>query len=107
MEQLYEMGMTEDGCIYAMDEGKGFIVVVFACRGGADSLYFTKDVREAKDKIGLRDPEKDEPLDFELHEGDVLIDLMTKYEELGMTRLREMMEEQGFYMDDKFFIRKK
>lgn len=98
METLTCLDMTEDGCIYEMDNG--YIVVAFACRGGEDTLYFTKDINEAKEKIGLIAPEEgSEPLNLELHEGDDLFDLMCKYEALTWPRFKELMAEQGFELD--------
>lgn len=104
MEYLTELEMSEDGCIYELNGG--YIVVEFACRGGPDALYYTNDVKEARDKIGIGEPEEEEPLQLELHEGDKLIDLMTEHETLTMPRLKQLMTEQGFYMD-QYIIRKK
>lgn len=104
MKYLTELEMSEDGCIYELNGG--YIVVEFACRGGSDTLYYTNDIKEARDKIGVGEPEEEEPFNLELHEGDKLIDLMTEYEALTMPRLEQLMAEQGFYMD-QFVIRKK
>lgn len=98
MECLIELGMSEDGCVYGLNGG--YIVVVFACRGGPDTLYYTDDREEAFDEIGMGEPDaKEEPFNLELHEGDVLFDLMCKYESLTWPRFKELMAEQGFKLD--------
>ena len=98
MKRLTYLDMTEEGCIYEMDNG--YIVVVFACRGGEDTLYFTRDIKEAKEKIGLIIPEEEsESLNLELHEGDDLFDLMCEYESLTWPRFKELKAEQGFELD--------
>lgn len=108
MKSLTELGTSEDGCVYGLNGG--YIVVVFACRGGPDTLYYTDNREEAFDKIGIRDPDiEEEPLQLELHEGDNLYDIMCEHETLSWSwpRLRKYMEEHGFYKDDKWIIRKK
>lgn len=105
MEYLTELEMSEDGCIYELNGG--YIVVEFACRGGPDTLYYTNDIKEARDKIGIGEPEEEELVNFELHEGDELIDLMSKYDTLSMPRLKQLMEEQGYYLDKKHFVIRK
>ena len=105
MECLTELEMSEDGCIYELNGG--YIVVVFACRGGSDTLYHTNDIREARDKIGIRKLEEEE-LHIKLENGMRVIDLMTEYEALSMPRLKQLMEEQGYYLDkEHLIIRKK
>lgn len=105
MECLTELEMSEDGCIYELNGG--YIVVEFACRGGTDTLYYTNDIKEARDKIGIGEPEEKE-LHIKLVNGMKLIDLMVEYEELSMPQLRKLMEEQGYYLDkEHFIIRKK
>jgi len=106
MECLTELEMSEDGCIYELNGG--YVVVVFACRGGSDTLYYTNDIKEARDKIGLGEPEEEESVQIQLHNGERLIDLMIEYETLSYPRLKELMEEQGYYLDkEHFVIRKK
>ena len=104
MKCLTELAMSEDGCVYGLNGG--YVVVVFACRGGPDTLYYTDDREEAFDKIGMREPDAEEKIRIELVNGMNLIDLMTEYEALTMPRLKQLMAEQGFYMD-QFIIRKK
>lgn len=105
MEYLTELEMSEDGCIYELNGG--YIVVEFACRGGSDTLYYTNDIKEARNKIGIGEPEEEEPLQLELHEGDKIYDIMCEHERLSWPRLKKCMEEQGFYKDDEWTIRKK
>ena len=83
-----------EGTIWQLGDDS-FIIQVNNC--GEDMLYWTDDLAEARKKfVG---EEEDEPLNFVLHEGDTLIDLMTKYETLSMPALRTLMERQGFYLD--------
>lgn len=96
MQYLTELEMSEEGCIYELNSG--YVVVVFACRGGPDSLYYTNDIKEARDKIGIGEAEE-EPFNLELHEGDVLFDLMCEHEALTWPRFKELMAEQGFELD--------
>jgi hypothetical protein len=105
MECLTELEMSEDGCIYELNGG--YIVVVFACRGDSDTLYHTNDIREARDKIGVGEPEEEEPVQIQLHNGERLIDLMIENETLSYPRLKQLMEEQGYYLDEQKVIRKK
>lgn len=105
MEYLTELAMSEDGCIYELNSG--YVVVVFACRGGPDTLYYTNDIKEARDKIGIGEPDAEEELHIELVNGMKLVDLMTEYETLSMPQLNKLMEEQGYYLDKKHYIIKK
>ena len=105
MECLTELGMSEDGCVYGLNGG--YVVVVFACRGGPDTLYYTKDREEAFGKIGMREPDAEEKLHIELVNGMRLMDLMVEYETLSKPQLDKLMEEQGYYLDKNDFIIKK
>lgn len=106
MKSLTELGMSEDGCVYGLNGG--YVVVVFACRGGSDSLYYTDDREEAFDKIGMREPDAEEELYIKLENGTRLMDLIMEYETLSKPQLDKLMEEQGYYLDkERFIIRKK
>ena len=106
MEYLTELEMSEDGCIYELNGG--YVVVVFACRGGPDTLCYTRDIREARDKIGIGEPGEEEELHIDLVNGMKLIDPMTEYEALSWPQLNKLMEEQGYYLDkEHYIIRKK
>ena len=106
MKCLTELAMSEDGCVYGLNGG--YVVVVFACRGGPDTLYYTDDREEAFDEIGMREPDAEEELHIKLENGMRLMDLMMEYETLSKPQLDKLMEEQGYYLDkEHFIIRKK
>lgn len=91
---------SEEGAIWKIGDNK-YIVQKNMC--GEDDLYWTDSLEEAYKEFVS---EEEELVNFELHEGDKLIDLMTEYEALTMTRLKQLMREQGFYID-QCIIRKK
>lgn len=91
----------EEGAIWKIGDNE-YIVQKNRC--GEDDLYWTDSLEEAYKEFVSE--EEEESVNFELHEGDELIDLMTEYEALTMPRLKQLMAEQGFYMD-QFVIRKK
>ena len=102
---IFRLTMVEDfdvnGAIWKIGDNE-YIVQKNMC--GEDDLYWTDSLEEAqRESIS----EAEELVSFELHEGDDLIDLMTEHETLTMPRLKQLMEEQGFYKDDKWVIRKK
>ena len=103
---IFSLTMVEDfdvdGAIWKIGDNE-YIVQKNIC--GEDDLYWTDSLEEARKEF-ISDEEEEELVTLELHEGDKLIDLMTKYEALTMPRLKQLMEEQGFYMD-QFVIRKK
>lgn len=52
MEQLEVVLEVEfEGCIYAFQDG--FIVQAYYNNCGPDRLYFTRDLKQAKEKLGL------------------------------------------------------
>lgn len=52
MEQLKVVLEVEfEGCVYAFQDG--FIVQVYYSGYGTDRLYFTRDLKQAKEKLGL------------------------------------------------------
>ena len=103
---IFSLTMVEDfdvdGAIWKIGDNE-YIVQKNIC--GEDDLYWTDSLEEARKEF-ISDEEEEELVTLELHEGDKLIDLMTEYELLTMPRLKQLMEEQGFYMD-QFVIRKK
>ena len=102
---IFRLTMVEDfdvnGAIWKIGDNE-YIVQKNMC--GEDDLYWTDSLEEAHREFIS---EEEELVSFELHEGDDLIDLMTEHETLTMPRLKQLMEEQGFYKDDKWVIRKK
>lgn len=92
---------SEEGAIWKIGDNE-YIVQKNRC--GEDDLYWTDSLEEAYKEFVSE--EEEELVNFELREGDKLIDLMTEYEALTMPRLKQLMAEQGFYMD-QFVIRKK
>ena len=94
---------SEEGAIWKIGDNE-YIVQKNRC--GEDDLYWTDSLEEAYREF-VSEEEK-ELVNFELHEGDKLIDLMTEYEALTMPRLKQLMAEQGYYLDkEHFIIRKK
>ena len=94
---IFRMTMVEEfdeeGAIWKIGDNE-YIVQKNRC--GEDDLYWTDSLEEAyKEFID----EEEEPLNFELHDGDELIDLMTEYVTLTMPRLRQLMDEQGFELN--------
>lgn len=102
---IFSLTMVEDfdvdGAIWKIGDNE-YIVQKNIC--DEDDLYWTDSLEEARKEFISE--EEEELVTFELHEGDKLIDLMTEYEALTMPRLKQLMAEQGFYMD-QFVIRKK
>lgn len=92
---------SEKGAIWKIGDNE-YIVQKNMC--GEDDLYWTDNLEEAYKEFVS---EEEELVNFELHESDKLIDLMTEYEALTMPRLKQMMIEQGFYLDKSDFIIKK
>lgn len=85
---------SEEGAIWKIGENE-YIVQKYIY--GEDDLYWTDSLEEAhKEFMG---EEEEELVDFKLHEGDKLIDLMIEHEALSLPRLRTLMRQQGFYMD--------
>ena len=92
MTELTLLESNEEGCIYQMGRG-GYVVDVFACRGGPDRMYFTMVYDDARELIG---EQPEEPLQIILHENDDAYNLMCEYPTLGLKRLRQLAKEQGF-----------
>ena len=85
---------SEEGAIWKIGDNE-YIVQKNRC--GEDDLYWTDSLEEAYKEFVSE--EEEELVNFELHEGDDLFDLMCEYESLTWPRFKELMAEQGFELD--------
>lgn len=85
---------SEEGAIWKIGDNE-YIVQKNRC--GEDDLYWTDSLEEAYKEFVSE--EEEELVNLTLHDEDKLVDLMTEYETLSMPRLKQLMAEQGFYLD--------
>ena len=96
MKQLKTVLEVEcEGCIYEFKDG--FMVLVYGLDG--DKLYYTKNLQQAKAKLGVFEEKyvaKSKDI-LEVHEGDKLIDLLTKYPDMKNVwcKLQDRCNELG------------